>query len=179
MSKIFFIEFCYNDNDIAYLKKILKSKSFNTNENRYIQTIINNDLKYHAKLEVFQICAQALSLNKFDHSNFKKILLDLSTQFNLSKFDYQHTINHFEDQKESSYQSQQNHYHNNSLEWAYQILEIKKNATKQEIEKAYKTQMNLYHPDKAPNVNESIREMLNEKVIKIQEARDAIFKNFI
>jgi len=59
---------------------------------------------------------------------------------------------------------------------AYKILEIDKNATTDEIKKAYRTMVKKYHPDKLQHMDEVYRNGAEEKFRKVQEAYEQIQK---
>ncbi len=59
---------------------------------------------------------------------------------------------------------------------AYQILEINRSATNEEIKKAYRTMAVKYHPDKVAYLGEDIKKAANEKFQKVNEAYEKIKK---
>ena len=56
----------------------------------------------------------------------------------------------------------------------YQILGISRNATEEEIKKAYRNLSRKYHPD--ANVNNPNKEQAEEKFKQVQQAYDQIMK---
>jgi len=52
----------------------------------------------------------------------------------------------------------------------YEILGIKRDATKAEIKSAYRKMAAKYHPDKAPNATDEIKKLAEEKFKEIQKA---------
>ena len=59
----------------------------------------------------------------------------------------------------------------------YKILEITKNATVEEIKKAYRKMAVKYHPDKVTHMGEEFQKSAKEKFQKVQEAYENIKKN--
>ncbi|WP_375326044.1 TerB family tellurite resistance protein [Flagellimonas sp. GZD32] len=59
---------------------------------------------------------------------------------------------------------------------AYKILEISKNATDDEVKKAYRTMAKKYHPDRVITENEAIRKGAEEKFKEVQKAYETIQK---
>lgn len=53
---------------------------------------------------------------------------------------------------------------------AYQILEIDKSATDQDVKKNYRKLAMKYHPDKVSHLGEDVRKAAEEKIIKLNEA---------
>ena len=58
----------------------------------------------------------------------------------------------------------------------YKILEIDKNATDEEIKKAYRKMAVKYHPDKVDGLGEEVKKSAEEKFKKLQEAYENIKK---
>ncbi len=59
---------------------------------------------------------------------------------------------------------------------AYQVLEVDKNATDEDVKKAYKRMAVKHHPDKVSNLGADIQKAAEEKFKKIQQAYDIIKK---
>lgn len=64
----------------------------------------------------------------------------------------------------------------NSLDEAYKVLEIESTATDEEVRAAYRRMAVKHHPDKVANLGEDIRKAANEKLQKINEAKERIYK---
>jgi DnaJ like chaperone protein len=63
-----------------------------------------------------------------------------------------------------------------TTDWAYQVLEVDKNASNEEIKKAYRQQALKNHPDKVTYLGEEIRQRAQEKFQKVNEAFDLVKK---
>lgn len=61
-------------------------------------------------------------------------------------------------------------------DWAYKVLEVDKNASNEEIKKAYRQQALKNHPDKVAYLGEEIRRKAHEKFQKISEAYEMVKK---
>jgi DnaJ like chaperone protein len=57
---------------------------------------------------------------------------------------------------------------------AYQILEIEKNASDDDVKKAYKKMAVKYHPDKVAYLGDDVKNKAKEKFQKLQEAYEKI-----
>ena len=64
----------------------------------------------------------------------------------------------------------------NSLDDAYKVLEIEPTATDEEVRSAYRRLAVKHHPDKVANLGEDIRQAATEKLQKINEAKERIYK---
>jgi len=60
--------------------------------------------------------------------------------------------------------------------WAYQVLEIDKTASDDEIKKAYRKMAVKYHPDKVSYLGEDVQKAAKEKFQKVSEAYEKIKK---
>lgn len=63
-----------------------------------------------------------------------------------------------------------------NVDAAYEILEITKSASDQDIKKAYRKMAIKYHPDKLQHLGEDVQKAAQEKFVKVQEAYDKICK---
>ena len=63
-----------------------------------------------------------------------------------------------------------------SADTTYKIFEIEKNATDDEVKKAYRTMAKKYHPDRVVTENEAIRKGAEEKFKEVQKAYETIQK---
>ncbi len=57
-----------------------------------------------------------------------------------------------------------------------EILDVTPNASKQEIQSAYKQAVKKYHPDKLSHLGEEFSTLANEKFLAIQKAYDTLMK---
>ena len=58
----------------------------------------------------------------------------------------------------------------------HEILGIGPNASKKEIQAAYKEAIKKYHPDKLSHLGEEFSDLANEKFLEIQKAYDILMK---
>jgi len=59
---------------------------------------------------------------------------------------------------------------NNASKDPYTVLGIKRNASPEEIKKAYKQLVNKYHPDKVHHLGDDLKKLAEERFKEIQEA---------
>jgi len=60
--------------------------------------------------------------------------------------------------------------------WAYDVLEITKNATDSEVKKAYREMAKKHHPDKVAHLGEDIRKAATEKFQNVSAAYEEVRK---
>ena len=63
-----------------------------------------------------------------------------------------------------------------SIPTPYEILGIEPNASKKEIQAAYREGIKKYHPDKLSHLGEEFPDLANKKFIEIQNAYDFLIK---
>lgn len=63
-----------------------------------------------------------------------------------------------------------------STDWAYEVLEMQRDATDEEIKKAYREMAKKHHPDKVAHLGEDVRKSATEKFQKISAAYEEIKK---
>ncbi len=62
------------------------------------------------------------------------------------------------------------------FEKAYVVLDLKSDATIEDIKASYKKKMKEYHPDRVAGLGEELQELARKKTIEINEAYDFIRK---
>ena len=63
-----------------------------------------------------------------------------------------------------------------SLDEAYKVLEIDSSATDDEVKAAYRKMALKHHPDRVATLGEDIRRAAEQKLQKINEAKERIYK---
>jgi len=64
-----------------------------------------------------------------------------------------------------------------SVKTPYTVLGIRRNATKEEVKKAYLKLAGTYHPDKVNHLGNEFRELAEKRFKEIQEAYQELMKN--
>lgn len=111
----------------------------------------------------------------FNRLEFERVSVMFRAQHSFQQGQQQHSY-----QRQYQYQQQQYRPNNSAQELnnAFAILGIKESATKDETKRAYRKQMNQYHPDKlvAKGLPEEMMKAATEKTQAIKEAYDLIKK---
>lgn len=68
------------------------------------------------------------------------------------------------------------HLRGNSLEEAYQVLEVEPTATNEEIRAAYRRLALKHHPDRVATLGDDVRKAAEEKFQQINNAKERIYK---
>jgi DnaJ like chaperone protein len=84
-------------------------------------------------------------------------------------------------QKQSTHESYTQYESSNSeansiSETWFKTLEVQKDASKDQISKAYKKKMSQYHPDKVSSLGDELRKLAEEKSKEINAAYDYAMK---
>ena len=59
---------------------------------------------------------------------------------------------------------------------AYQVLEIERAATDDDVKKAYRRMAMKFHPDRVAQLGDEVQKAANEKFKKVQEAYETVQK---
>ena len=121
---------------------------------------IKQNLDYSSKLQLLHLLFNIADADGEIHPNELKIISTISNNIGLSQKDYQSILAMFYDDIDS----------------AYDILEINKNASNNEIKTAYRKMAIKYHPDKVSYLGKDFQKIANEKFQKVNEAYQKIKK---
>lgn len=180
--KNLFEEVCKTQADLQLLQQVIKEKS--QNDYQLIQQFLAIQPDYALRHKVFVSCATGLLYNDFSDARLDSILSKLGQQLHIDSTDYRAII---ESLKTHSSDDQHSHgQHNthaesgsqNQLAWALGILGLDQRANEMEVKKAFRQKMAQYHPDKNQNVTEAVQQLLNEKTVEVQKARDIVMSTF-
>ena len=133
---------------------------------------INQGLNYSSKLQLLQILFKISSADTIESSELR-LLQTMATLMGISMGDFQSI---------QAIYSQHQHFHGQvkdtrkELDLAYQILEIDKNASDEEIKKAYRRMAMKYHPDKVSALGDEFKEIATEKFKAVKNAYELIKK---
>jgi len=83
-----------------------------------------------------------------------------------------------EPHKNNKYQQGNNKRAYKSIPTPHEILGISPNASKKEIQSAYKQAIKKYHPDKLSHLGKEFSNLANEKFLEIQKAYDTLMKRY-
>ncbi len=144
-----------NAQQMMYVYKDVLDKDYNIHQ---ICQQINRHLDYYSKLEMLHIL--------FGVANADKQIIDaeidairlIADNLGISSSDFKSIKSIFIKQENQN----------------YKILNISKNASNEEIKKAYRQMAVKYHPDKVANLGEEIQEVAEEKFKAVNGAYQAI-----
>ena len=133
---------------------------------------INQGLNYSSKLQLIHILFKISSADKIDSAELN-LLQTMAALIGITMVDFQSI--------KAIYLQQQHHLGQvrdirKEIDLAYQILEIDKNATEEDIKKAYRRMAMKYHPDKVTNLGEEFKETATEKFKAVKSAYELIKK---
>ena len=182
--KEIFEDACDTQADFQLLQQLMKSK--NDNQDGLIQQFNAMQPDYDLRHKVFLHCGIALLFDEYSNSAIDSILSQLGQQLHLEKRDYTEAINRWKNESNQHQYSNDNSHdsasqHSTSqhqLAWAHGILGLDHHASEVDVKKAFRQKMAQYHPDKNQNVTEAVQQLLNEKTVEVQKARDVIMSSF-
>lgn len=180
--KSIFEEYCDSEADLKYLRELLKENNINSEEQ--IGIILAQNIDYAMRFRIFELCAQAINFNTISDRSMEQALTHLGRHLGISEVDYQNIIHLFKT-RDGQNNNQEQYTNNDSrqqsassrLKEAYELLGVAVSATKEEVIKAYRLKMMHFHPDKNPNVTPEVREVLTQKSIELQEAKEKIVRH--
>ncbi len=91
----------------------------------------------------------------------------------LKQFRAKFTKHNLEQEKS---QNQSKNQQESKPQTPYEVLGVKQNANKKEIQKAYKELVKLYHPDLVNHLGPELQELANKKMKAIQNAYEELIK---
>jgi DnaJ like chaperone protein len=121
---------------------------------------IGRNMDYSSRLQLMHLLFNISLADTIIHPKELDLLGKISGAMGISTNDFLSIKNMFVPETDSS----------------YKILEIEKNATDEEVKKAYRRMAMKYHPDKVSHLGEEYRKSADEKFKKVNEAYNRIKK---
>ncbi len=141
---------------ISMLKEILKQEINLTD----VSTQVGNYMDYSSRLQLLHYLFGIAAADGHYHPEEVAVILEISQNMGISSSDYQSVHAMFV--KDPG--------------WAYQVLEITRNASDSEVKKAYRELAKKHHPDKVAHLGDDIKKSATEKFQKINAAYEDIKK---
>jgi len=80
--------------------------------------------------------------------------------------------------RKRSYQQSNKNRSSKSIPTPHEILGITPDASKKEIQNAYKKAIKKYHPDKLSHLGKDFSNLANQKFLEVQKAYDTLMKQY-
>lgn len=162
--------------ELEYIKKFFK-KQFGTERTRQHMLMLRDLLKqdiplqdvclqikaytaYPARLQLLHLLFGVASADAEVHKSELDVISRIASLLGIQQKDYQSIKAMFF----------------REVDGDYKILEIEKNATNDEVKKAYRKMAVKYHPDKVAHMGEEYKASAKQKFQKVQEAYENIKK---
>lgn len=142
---------------LLLLREILKQPI----EIRQVSMQIRSYMDHSSRLQLLQYLFQLANADKEIHGNELDMLTRIATYIGISKPDFMSIKAMFLVQNDES---------------VYQILEVPKSASDDEVKKAYRKMAVKYHPDKVSHLGPAHQDAAKEKFQKLTEAYERIKK---
>jgi DnaJ like chaperone protein len=133
------------------------------NQNIPVQDVclqINKNMDYSSRLQLLHLLFNISVADGSVHPSELEAIEKMSGYLGITSSDFVSIRNMFVPETDSS----------------YKILEIERNATDDDIKKAYRRMAMKYHPDKVGHLGEEFRKTADEKFKKVNEAYEKIKK---
>lgn len=121
---------------------------------------IRNNMDYSSRLQLIHLLFGIANSDGHLHPSEVKVITDISGWLGITSADFSSIHSMFFD----------------NLDAAYKVLEIERNATNDEIKKAYRNMALKHHPDKVSYLGEDIRKTAEERFQKVNQAYEKIKK---
>ena len=141
---------------IMLLRDILKQEI----DVKEVSFQIKSRMDYSSRLQMMHLLFGVSNADGKIHQSELNILSDISGYLGISSKDFESIKSMFIENTDA----------------AYNILEIEKTATNDEVKKAYRKMAVKYHPDKVSYLGEEFKKSANEKFQKVNEAYEKIKK---
>lgn len=157
--KAFFIE-NFGLDETAYKLKILKELLEKDIDVSAVCSQISNYMDYSSRLQLLHFLFGLANADGNIDYREEHLINEISLKLNISPHEY--------DSIKAMFVADTEKY--------YKILEIDKNATNEEIKKAYRKMAVKYHPDKVTHLGERYQKAANEKFQQVNLAYNALKK---
>jgi len=126
---------------------------------------LNSHLQHSERIEIVHFLFGIAAADNEVHQSEINLIAKIANYLNVNQYD-------FDSIKAMFVRSQSN----TNNDYCYQILEIDKNATNDEVKKAYRKMALKFHPDKLHGLSNDIRKLANEKFLAVKDAYEKIIK---
>jgi DnaJ like chaperone protein len=145
------------NNAFRLFKEIIKNESISTRE---VCSQITRHMDHPARLQLVHFLFGIANSDGHVHSSEVSMIQTIANYLYISKADFESILNMFKV---------------STVDY-YKILEIDKNASDDEIKKAYRKMARKYHPDRVQHLGEEHLAGAKDKFQKVQEAYEKIKK---
>jgi DnaJ like chaperone protein len=121
---------------------------------------IKSNMDYASRLQLMHLLFNVSLADTLIHPLELQLVEKISSYLGVSSTDFLSIKNMFIPETDSS----------------YKILEIERNASDEEVKKAYRKMAVKYHPDKVNHLGEEVRKSADEKFARVNEAYNKIKK---
>jgi len=164
--RVFFTKTFGNQKSDQYFKVFNKlNKASFESKLRPICLQLNSNLQHSERIEIVHFLFGIAAADNEVHQSEINLIAKIADYLNVNKYDLDSIKAMFVRSKS-----------NTNIDYCFQILEINKEATDDEVKKAYRKMCLKFHPDKLQGVSVDIKKLAEEKFIAVKDAYERIIK---
>ena len=154
-------------NEFTHTLQLIKkyAKQSLTSQLRPICQQLNSYVNHASRLQIIHFLFGVSASDNEVHNSEVELIKRIALYLNINQYDF--------DSIKSMFLIQDG---DENLDNWFKILEVKKNASVQEIKKAHRKMVMKYHPDKLQGVSEDIIKLAEEKFKLVQDAYEKIMQ---
>ena len=164
--RVFFTKTFGNQKSDQYFKVFNKlNKASFESKLRPICLQLNSNLQHSERIGIVHFLFGIAAADNEVHQSEINLIAKIADYLNVNKYDLDSIKAMFVRSKS-----------NTNIDYCFQILEINKEATDDEVKKAYRKMCLKFHPDKLQGVSVDIKKLAEEKFIAVKDAYERIIK---
>ncbi len=148
----------YSGEDLQIVKDLIKRALKQDFDLRLVCQRINKTFGYEERLTLLRVLYSVAYADKVIKKSEERLIDTIAGYMNIQGNDRVSIRVEFVEEKDKY----------------YRILGIERNASKEEIKRAYREMANKYHPDRVSHLGREFSELAHQRIVQVNEAYDQI-----